>query len=255
MNDSSISLPTSRQTVKIILDEEKEELQEIYAVVDVVTLDGRVKVFCLENLDEGPLKLNSSILLEYGYNDALYRSSWHIDYVENGFKNEKEEKPSLLLLSPDYDSKRIQRRQYFRLPVELKLRFKNVVFPRDFVPNFQLRKEMVQIWHIEKKSFPHFGETIDISEGGICYTTKSTLKKGDELAVELHLPNESIVSPAIVMWSTFTENDNEVLQKVGIQFVCDRLQEKKIIRDYIFNEQRRQLQDKKINKEISKVPQ
>ena len=48
MNNSSISLPTSRQTVKIILDEKKEEFQEIYAVVDVVTLDGRVKIFCLE---------------------------------------------------------------------------------------------------------------------------------------------------------------------------------------------------------------
>lgn len=252
MNENSISLPTSRQTVRMILDEMNEELQEIYAVVDVVTLDGRVKVFCLDDLAECSVKSDSSILLEYGYDDALYRSSWHIDYIEHGFKNEEEEKPSLLLLRPDYNSKRIQRRKYFRLFVMLKLRFKNVVFPRDFSANFQLRQEMVGIWNIERKSFPHFGETIDISEGGICFNTKSTLKKGDEIAVELQLPNESLISPATVMWSTFSEIDDEVFQKVGIQFVCDRLQEKKKIRDFILSEQRKQLQKKKIRIKVEK---
>ena len=90
MNENIVNLPSPRQTVRIIFDEEKVENSEIYAVVDVVTIDGRVKVFCLENLDDYSLK--SSILLEYGYDNALYRSSWKIDFIENSYKDGKDEK-------------------------------------------------------------------------------------------------------------------------------------------------------------------
>lgn len=248
MDKKSIYLPTARQTVRIIPGNDAGSDTELYAVVDVITLDGKVKLFCLEDLKAFSIQENSSIFLEYGYQDALYRSTWKVNYVEYARKKGDEEIPSLLLLSPVYNEKRIQRRKYFRLAVKLPVRYKLVVFPPDFVSNFQLRFEMVQLWIIEKKTFPHFGETVDISEGGICFLTASSLKKNDELALEIQLPDESFVLPAIVMWSSFAQIGTRVLQKVGIQFVCEHQQEKKKIRDFISEEQRRQLQEKKKKK-------
>lgn len=241
MKNISTVIPVSRQVVKITESDNSSDAIGAYGVVDVVTLDGRLKLFCMDDLRSIKIEAGSRVVLEYGQDDALYRSTWKIDYIE--FGDTKKDLPSLLLLSPAQQINRIQRRNYFRLTVLFDVRFKTIVVPKDFAKNRNLRNEMYKLWQIERKTFPHFGQIIDISEGGLCFISKTKMKKGDQIILNLILPEQSLLLPSDIMWTSFTERSGDIYQKMGVKFISAGSREKTKIQKFICSEQRKQIKE------------
>jgi len=131
--------------------------------------------------------------------------------------------PLVFLEWPPYQIKKIQRRGYVRVPVNLHLEYK-------------LNKE------VEKDETYHKTTIRDLSGGGTQFTTDIKLIKGDTLKIQLFLPSITINCKAKVMWVYTEIRNNRERFLIGIKFIDIPEKIRDQIIKYIFQRQRELIQ-------------
>lgn len=129
--------------------------------------------------------------------------------------------PVIVVKKPEQFFSIAQKRTYVRLPVNLPLRFKIAD---------------------EKDNSVHEGLTIDISAGGLLFTTITTtapVSDGNNLQIELYLgESEVLCSPAKVMRVFKDEEDGPRINRVAVEFIdISEVQRDRIFK-FIFEKQR-----------------
>ncbi|NLT94235.1 MAG: hypothetical protein GXW85_01670, partial [Clostridia bacterium] len=130
--------------------------------------------------------------------------------------------PLIFLEWPPFKIKKIQRRSFVRVPVNLSM---------EFVLDSQKEKG-----EYEKALMR------DLSGGGVQFISKTNLTKGDILHVRLFLPQKTIECKAIVMWVYTDKKDNIERYMVGIKYIDIAERTRDQIIEYVFQRQRELIQ-------------
>lgn len=168
--------------------------------------------------------LNSDETVEYivQYNDDIYKCKSKI------LGRKTENKVSLVVITkPDYIEK-IQRREYYRLPISMVMGYCELADSRSKKGLYDIALDLQ-----ETMSMTH---TIDISGGGIKIITNQYFNKNKKLILELNVPNTVYVVGMVVRSEKngelknyrtslkFIDMDNSTRDKI-IKFIFDRMRE------------------------------
>ncbi|ADG82372.1 flagellar brake protein [Thermincola potens] len=161
-----------------------------------------------------PLKIGTQVTVSYLDNAALYT----FDTVV--LATDLKPVPTLTLDKP-YNIKRVQRRNFVRIDAKIPM-------------TFCLLKE-----NLEKNSDFYYATTIDISGGGIMFSTENPLHLGDLLEIHMAFPDGvNVLAIGKVVRVIKNGQGDQQMYSVGIEFnIIEESERDKIIR-YIFNQQR-----------------
>lgn len=171
-------------------------------------------------IDKGnyvPLRPGSEVIIWHWDNSASYA---HYCKVKERLV---EPIPLVFLEWPPYQTKKIQRRGFVRVPVNLQL-------------EYMLDNEQ------EKEEIYHKALIRDLSGGGTQFTSKNKLIKGDILKIKLFLPNETINCKARIMWVYTEIRDKTERFLIGIKFIDLPEKVREQIIKYVFQRQRELIQ-------------
>jgi len=90
-------------------------------------------------------------------------------------------------------------------------------YPR-FAKEFPVRYKI-----IKPEDLPHRGRTVNISGGGLCFTSESEIPEGKTVALALDLPNVGLFAVGKIMW---TKPAGEDFFESGVQFLFSKQREK-----------------------------
>lgn len=134
----------------------------------------------------------------------------------------------VILSSPEF-IERVQRREYFRLPVSLAVKI--YMFPDD--------REYTSIHDVPEESFRKLknGIIVDISGGGLKIAVKEKMIKGHYAVISMQIPDELILLSKIVWVEKDQENRN---YKVALKYENISERERDKIIKFIFAKMRSQ---------------
>lgn len=127
--------------------------------------------------------------------------------------------PTIVLGSP-INSKRVQRRNFVRLDTRLPLHY--VLLDEDMKPLSQ----------------QFSATTIDISGGGLMFSTENAVKRGDLLELQCYLNNDTTVTAIGKILRVIDDVRDKNKKSVGVEFTLVEERERDKIIRYIFNQQR-----------------
>ena len=217
-------VPLLRPLVNIQLHFPERPDRPMKSIIDLVG----EKVLMVDNPFDGPqakaIKLGQDLTCKFYEIDAFYEFETHLISYE--YKGRK----SFLVLAKPENIQRIQRREYYRLKIALPLYFR----PYSAVP-------------ARKPQAFRLVETMDLSGGGLLFTSETLLKKDCFLELLLELPPENIASiptttPNIILGIgqviKIRKVDKESQgQHYGVQFTCIEPAGREKIIQFVFNRQ------------------
>lgn len=167
-------------------------------------------------IDKGvlvPVHTGSEIIVWHWDNSASYAHYCKVI-------GRKHEPIPLLFLSWPYDVKKIQRRNFVRIPINITLEHRLLSNEKEEEKKFQ-------------KSL-----TRDLSGGGAQFISKENYKKGDKLEVIIHLDDNKIVTKALVkrVYNEYINGIDRIL--VGIEFLNIPEKSRDTIIRFVFSKQR-----------------
>jgi len=165
-----------------------------------------------------PLRPGSEVIIWHWANSASYA------YYCRVKERTLEPLPLVFLEWPPFEIKKVQRRDFVRVPVNLYLEYKLEHGPE-----------------LETEVF-HKVSIRDLSGGGTQFIAKNKLIKGDTLKIKLFLPNDTINCKAKVMWVYTEIKDNKERLLTGIKFVDIPEKVRDKIIKYVFERQRELIQ-------------
>src|SRR5262249_53586336 len=158
------------------------------------------------------------------------------DYLDNG-------RPSPhVLLTPESDVQRIQRRQYFRLKVALPVRYSVAPFadklPSGVTTPLEL-KAYIQRVPREIARLNLAGNTIDLSGGGMLLQTSTALQANDALLLSIETPDLKLRQAGRVTRANEVTVEGERAVRAGIAFEGVQDRERDELMRFLFNEEGR----------------
>ena len=238
--------PTKDQKVTLFINREGLQPFKIEAVVHLITAEGKIELFLLQE-EEGTdelIKEGISVNMEFFEKANYYKSQLFIEDFFLSWGPEGDKQVPHLVLSPPCNIEKVERRKFFRLPIDLTFRFIPVSFPEGFEKNILQRKQVVAGWHsqLNHQAYSAHAHSVDFSGGGLMMISEFAVSEGDEIFLAIDVPGLSLEVAARVVRSYSFESGDKKVQQVGVQFVgLDENEQDKII-SFIFREQRRQRQ-------------
>jgi c-di-GMP-binding flagellar brake protein YcgR len=159
-----------------------------------------------------PLRPNTVVIIWHWDNSASY--AYYCKVKERIF-----EPVPLVSLDWPFQKKKIQRRNFVRVPANLEIEFALV--------KEDSREETYYKSHIR-----------DLSGGGTQFISKVKFQKGDILKIRLFVPNEIINCKAKVMWVEYEIKDNLERYLIGIKYIDIPEKVRDKIIKYVFTRQR-----------------
>jgi c-di-GMP-binding flagellar brake protein YcgR len=204
------------QIVEIEIEEGSDFSGSYRTRVEDIRENSLVLGMPMENSNYVPLRPGSEVIV------------WHWDdSASHAFYCKVKERirepiPLIFLEWPPFKTKKIQRRNFVRVPVNL---------PLDFAIDGQSEKEEFKKVLIR-----------DLSGGGAQFISKTRLVKGDILKIRLFLPQKTIECKAKVMWVYTEKIDKRERYLVGIKYldISEKTQDQII--EYVFQRQRELIQ-------------
>ncbi len=178
-----------------------------------------------EPIDKGPMTL------EFLRQNSIYHLETHIEFV---FAKASDAEHATLLLGPPSEVRRIQRREYFRLAIDILVRFTNVTLPKGYKEDAGIRRSTIAAWIKDDKLSLHKARSFDLSGGGIGLTTTVDLKLNDIVFVEFLLEEHVYRVAARV---ALCLKHGQALNHVGLEFIGLTPTEQDEIIRYVFRHQ------------------
>jgi c-di-GMP-binding flagellar brake protein YcgR len=204
-----------------------EHPQEFYAsLIEDVTGKSLLVDSPLERMGEVPLRIGQKVKGIIQHRDALYQFETElVDFKRTGVLN-------LLVLEMPEQLDRVQRRQYFRLEIDLSIQYR-------IRPN------------ISMKETPRFQRTRtkNISGGGLQIVGLDPVKKGTLLDLSIELPNrnkdpQTISQPVIIKCTgkvVSIRGDGGQKPALGVEFYRIEERDREKLINIIFEEQTRRM--------------
>ena len=231
--------PAIDQRVTLIIYREGLQPLKIEAVVYLITPEGKIKVFVLQESMNALIQERISIDMQFFDEKSYYKTQ---SFIEDFFLSPSPEggKQVLhLVLSPPCNIEKIERRKLFRLSSDFSFRFMPVSFPGEFEENVLQRKQAMAEWHSQLNNQAHLAHSVDFSAGGLMMVSEFAVSEGDEIFLAIDIPSLSLEVAARVVWFYSFKSDDKKVQQAGVQFVgLDENKRDQIIR-FIYGEQRR----------------
>lgn len=244
MSEVVKELPSIHQPVSIIVNAGSPSEYRIKSVFDSEDEKDRLKLRLLESVNKQLVANDKIVILEFTRADALY----HIEGPLLSVYTQKDptfiSELTFAIVQPNYPVRRIQRRNFFRLPIKLSVRFKTVTLPEGFDTSRDVRKHSIANWKAEKSPFT-IGTTFDLSGGGLAMSSPVGLNKGDRLFLEFSLADTlfQVVAEATLIKPNQKNDASSCI--VGLQFLSIDPKEQDFIVQYIFRSQKKPGQKEK----------
>lgn len=205
------------QKIQIIHDdfEFRCNIQDVKAnaiLIDTILVSGSRKII---------LHVGDKVLFN------LYKDGEIIKCSSNVLGYKKEENIMLAVISYPTVIERIQRREYFRIPVAIDCKY--VFLPEE--ADYRFPQKLIDDYADKmEKSF-----TIDLSGGGMKVVTKLPRPEGSLIMVSINIPEEIYFTGKVIR----LEEDTELKQyKVAIKFIYLQERKRDKLINFIFNKLR-----------------
>lgn len=212
------------------------------ALVESVTASGRTRLRVPRQFDVSDLKPEMTLMLEYNHEDAHFLMQAKIEAVRpGGPSNKATPEPAFVVLHPPEQMSRIQRRKFFRYPLELKLAFLKVDLPRGFLHEFKTRETALAAWaKIPPDRFIN-SHTNDIGAGGLNLLSNVELNKGEHLYLEIKVKGLALKVASKVMRVRPSQAGDEYAYHIGVEFIgLNESQQSEIVKFILQEQQSRQ---------------
>lgn len=227
--------PRVAQAVYLTLEDRNGAFHEARTVVEDITRDGSI-VLAVPVEHEGfrAVRPGMALMLEYNTEKALYRTTTLVRarQVRNGI--------DLMVVDPPEELERVQRRWHVRLPVSLLVRFG--IF--DSISGNGNRKEekFTANW-TSNGHLVYTARTEDVSGGGMLMVTAAPVAEGQEIFLELRLPEQTMrLAGQVVRVTPVDGEEDQGNRLMAVEFVGIQERERDAIVRFIFSEQRRRRQ-------------
>lgn len=178
-----------------------------------------------EPIDKGPMTL------EFLRQNSIYHLETHIEFV---FAKASDAEHVTLMLGPPSEVRRIQRREYYRLAIDILVRFASVTLPKGFKEDAGIRRSTIAAWIKDEKITLAKARSFDLSGGGLGITTSADLKVNENVFVEFLLEERVYRVAARVALSL---KHGPALNHVGLEFIGLAPAEQDEIIRYVFRHQ------------------
>lgn len=229
--------PTVNQKVTLTIRETDTGGFQVNSAVQSILPGGRIGLLLPEELPPASIRPGTLATVEFNRREAVYRILTRVNGTTQDSARNREGHVRLLVLEPPETWSRIQRRDFFRLPISLPLRFRTVSLPPDFARDNTVKKQALAAWS-EDRLF-NVGRTKDLSGGGLLMITETPLSAGEEVFLELRMPQELLRLSGRVVRELAGNQDDGPGQVVGVEFVGIDEREQDQIIQFIFREERR----------------
>ncbi len=208
--DKNLSI---NQNVEVVISEGPYQGSYNSKVSDLV--EDKIKVMAIYKREELiPLRKGEEVQLLYEGESAFY--SLKTEILDRG----KDPIPTLILKKTD-DINRIQRRKYFRLQVNKKIKYKSLKDIEDENKEAKFKKTTA----------------IDLSGGGLLMVLKEDLNLKDKLLFNLNIENlDKLIKGRIVR---IKHNKDGYSKTAGIEFIEIGRKDRDKIISFLFNYQRK----------------
>jgi c-di-GMP-binding flagellar brake protein YcgR len=211
-------------------------------VFDFETETGFLHLRLTQEISEHISNNARGALLEFTKSDALYQLP--VDVAESFMrKDPSSTQPShFLSVRLQASGRRIQRRNHFRLPIKISVRFKTVKLPEGYEKSREVRKHAHATWSSTDQPFK-LGNTFDLSGGGVALASPILLARDDFLFMEFSIENQSFQMTGRVGISRANKKDDEMSCIVGVEFFSIDPRDQDDIVQFIFREQNKKKQE------------
>ncbi len=230
--------PAIDQKVTLIINRGGLQPFKMEGVVHLITSEGKIELFLLQEGTNELIKEGISINMEFFVEGSYCKSQSLIEDFFLSWGPEGGKQVPHLVLSPPCNIEKIQRRKFFRLTIDLPLRFIPVSFPAEFEENVIQRKQAMAGWHSQLNHQAYSAHTVDFSGAGLMMISEFALSEGDEIFLAIDVPGLFLEAAARVVRSYSFESGVKKF-RVGVRFVgLDKNVQDQII-SFIFREERR----------------
>ncbi|MBF0106541.1 MAG: PilZ domain-containing protein [Deltaproteobacteria bacterium] len=181
--------------------------------------DARIIIPLPDDVDENTIRPGTTIIVEYELNNALFRHDSHIEYIISK-KDAQLKQPCQLLISPQTRPEKIQRRKFFRVHIELPMRYVPVSIPKGYGEEEETMRRAQVYWDqiVEKHGFESF--IFDISAGGIGFQANYQLQTGTEHYFQIELGIEILKAAGKIVYcrKKETATDDDIFIS-GVEFL------------------------------------
>ncbi|MCP5464021.1 MAG: PilZ domain-containing protein [Deltaproteobacteria bacterium] len=132
------------------------------------------------------------VIIKYSHKDAYYALSAHVASLK-----QKDDVITAVVLTEEPEVKRLQRRDFVRIPFEIAMSFERVHEVRKGRLSMDQIKAQQEAW-LAVGALSHQAEVVDLSGGGVAIESKETLYLDDVLLVQFPLPGALIKTIARV---------------------------------------------------------
>lgn len=165
-----------------------------------------------------PLRIGQEIKIIIRYQQSLFA------FKTNVVGRRREPIPVLIINKPESIQRINQKREYVRLEASLTIRFRIL--------------ELVKGLEGDKESTIYQANTMNISAGGVLFSTRQKLKTSDTIEIELQLPEQEPILCKAKIVRVFAQDRVTSEAKVAVEFDDITESQRDRIFKYIFDKQR-----------------
>lgn len=182
-------------------------------IVHEIGADGALLLRLPPHVPLEMLSVGASVSMEYFREDAAYVLTSVITAIEPG------DPQALLHLAQPARIKKIQKRRFPRLQVQLPLHWMRVELTAKFEQDAETRTRQLAAWSKILSKKGEAGSSEAVSGSGMRLAVSASLDEGDIIYIELELGELRMRQVGLVTWSGRAEGGGEHHYAVGVEFV------------------------------------
>ncbi|MEK7382837.1 MAG: PilZ domain-containing protein [Elusimicrobiota bacterium] len=204
--------PKLKQGVRLSVEGASTQLRATTTVHEIGD-DGAIILRLPPHVESSKLVPGDRAALEYFREDAAYQLTSEIDAIEPA------DAFALLHLRRPSRIKKVQKRRFPRLRVQLPMHWMRIELGAQFEQDAALRQRHLDVWAKQVHKQGESGRSEAISGSGMRLALGEHLREGEAIYVELELGELRLRQAGLVTWAGRSEAGTDLAFAAGLEFV------------------------------------